>query len=153
MFPVFLTSVNVVARYKSNKSVAIGLKGFWCQIGLQGNYVLMPHFPLKQCYHSVVDIMSQFSLYSGYHGILYNTLNEAICPKLHRASSSVTDINALGPSDAIWRWRSWPTLIQVMACCLTAASHHLNRCWINTNMVQWQTPKGYFTINTSDINY
>ena len=25
-------------------------------------------------------------------------------------------INSLGPSDAIWRWRSWSTLVQVMAC-------------------------------------
>ena len=30
------------------------------------------------------------------------------------------------PSDAIWRWRSWSTLVQVMACCLTAPSHYLN---------------------------
>ena len=39
-------------------------------------------------------------------------------------------INSLGPSDAIWHWRSWSTLVQVMACCLTAPSHYLNRCWL-----------------------
>ena len=39
-------------------------------------------------------------------------------------------VNSLGPSDAIWRWRSWSTLVQVMACCLTAPSHYLNQCWL-----------------------
>ena len=24
----------------------------------------------------------------------------------------------------------WPTLVQVMACCLTAPSHNLNQCWL-----------------------
>ena len=38
--------------------------------------------------------------------------------------------NSLRPSDAIWRHRSWSTLAQVMACCLTAPSHHLNQCWL-----------------------
>ena len=37
-------------------------------------------------------------------------------------------LNSLGPSDAIWRWRSWSTLVQVMACCPTAPSHYLNQC-------------------------
>ena len=35
-------------------------------------------------------------------------------------------IKSLGHSDAICRWRSWSTLVQVMACCLTAPSHYLN---------------------------
>ena len=39
-------------------------------------------------------------------------------------------VNSLGPSDAIWRWRSWSTLVQVMAWCLTAPSHYLNQCWL-----------------------
>ena len=39
-------------------------------------------------------------------------------------------INLLRPSDAIWRHRSWSTLAQVMACCLTASSHYLNQCWL-----------------------
>ena len=41
-----------------------------------------------------------------------------------------TYINSVGPSDAIRRWRSWSTLVQVMACCLTAPSHYLNQCWL-----------------------
>ena len=39
-------------------------------------------------------------------------------------------VNSLRPSDAIWRQRSGSTLAQVMACWLTAPSHHLNQCWV-----------------------
>ena len=46
-------------------------------------------------------------------------------------------VNSLGPSDAIWRWRSWSTLVQVMACCLTAPSHYLNQCWLIISEAQW----------------
>ena len=38
-------------------------------------------------------------------------------------------INTLRPSDAIWRRRSYSTLIQVMACWLMASSHNLKQCW------------------------
>ena len=37
--------------------------------------------------------------------------------------------NLLWHSAATWHWRSWSTLVQVMACCLTAPSHYLNQCW------------------------
>ena len=48
-------------------------------------------------------------------------------------------VNLLGPSDAIWRWRSWSTLVQVMACCLTAPSHYLNQCWLVISKVLWHS--------------
>ena len=48
-------------------------------------------------------------------------------------------INLLWPSDAMWPWRSWPTLGQVMACCLTAPSHYLNQCWLTINEVLWHS--------------
>ena len=38
-------------------------------------------------------------------------------------------VNSFGPSDAIWRWRSWSTLVQVMSCCLAAPSLYLNQ-WL-----------------------
>ena len=46
-------------------------------------------------------------------------------------------INSLWPSDAIWRQGSRLTLVQVMACCLTAPSHYLNQCWLIITKVQW----------------
>ena len=39
-------------------------------------------------------------------------------------------VNSLWPSDAIWRQSSGSTLAQVMACCLMAPSHYLNRHWL-----------------------
>ena len=39
-------------------------------------------------------------------------------------------VNSVWPSDAIWRHRSGATLVQVMACCLAAPSHYLNKCWV-----------------------
>ena len=42
----------------------------------------------------------------------------------------VVSINPLWPSDAIWCLWSWSTLVQVMACCLTAPSHYQNQCWL-----------------------
>ena len=43
-------------------------------------------------------------------------------------------------NDAIWRWVFWSTLVQVMACCLTAPSHYLNLQWLIISEVQWQSP-------------
>ena len=39
-------------------------------------------------------------------------------------------INSLRSSGAIWRHNNWWTLVQVMACCLTAPSHYLSQCWL-----------------------
>ena len=56
-----------------------------------------------------------------------------------RANDLVLDVfvNSLGPSDAIWHWRQWSALVQVMACCLTAPSHYLNQCWLIISKAQW----------------
>ena len=48
-------------------------------------------------------------------------------------------IKPLRPSDAIWRQRSWTTLAQVMACCLTAPSHYLNQCRLIITEVYWHS--------------
>ena len=53
-------------------------------------------------------------------------------------------INSLRPSDAIWRQWSWTTLVQVMACCLTAPSHYLNQCWLIIRGVLWHTSESSF---------
>ena len=56
-------------------------------------------------------------------------------------------VSSLWPNDAIWRDRSWSTLAQVMACCLTAPSHYLNQCWLIISKVQWHSSEGNFTRN------
>ena len=44
-------------------------------------------------------------------------------------------LNSLRPSDAILWQGSRSTLVQLMACCLTAPSHYLNHYWLITNEV------------------
>ena len=44
-------------------------------------------------------------------------------------------IKSLWLSEAIWLHRSWSVLAQVMACCLMAPSHCLNRCWLVTQLM------------------
>ena len=45
-------------------------------------------------------------------------------------------------------WHSnafWPTLDQVMACCLTASSYYLNQCWLITSQLLWHSSEGKLT--------
>ena len=58
---------------------------------------------------------------------------------LHHHKVVMRQINSLGPSDTMWHWRSWSTLVQVMACCLTAPSHYLNQCWLIISTVLWHS--------------
>ena len=53
-------------------------------------------------------------------------------------------VNSLWPSDAIWRQGSRSTLVQAMACCLTAPSHCLNQCWLTITKVKWCSSEGNF---------
>ena len=66
---------------------------------------------------------------------------------------SITLLNSLWPSDAIWRHRSWSTLTQVMACCLVTPSHYLNQCWLIVSADQWRLSKGNFTRDIPAINH
>ena len=43
-------------------------------------------------------------------------------------------------SDDIWHHGSYSTLVQVMACCLTAPSHCLNQCWLVICIVLYNSP-------------
>ena len=60
--------------------------------------------------------------------------------------------NSLGPSDAKFRWRSWSTLVQVMACCLTAPSHNLNQCWLIISNVLWHSSEDIIIRRFEDTN-
>ena len=50
-------------------------------------------------------------------------------------------------TDAIWQYRSWLTLVQVMAWCLMAPSPYLNQSWLVTSNVLCHSPEGNFTRN------
>ena len=60
-------------------------------------------------------------------------------------------VNSLWPSDAISWHRSWSTLAQAMACCLTASSHYLKQWWLIISEILWHSPGSNFTRDTSII--
>ena len=64
----------------------------------------------------------------GKHELIFITMNlENIlyfCFEIHRFQLSSWS------SDAIWHCRTWSILSEVMACCLTAQSHYLIKCWL-----------------------
>ena len=57
---------------------------------------------------------------------------------------SMSRINSLWPSDAIWQDRFGPTLAQVMAWYLTTPNHYLNQCWLISGD-NWYLSQGNFT--------
>ena len=61
-------------------------------------------------------------------------------------------VNSLRPSDAIWRWRSWSTLVQSMACCLMAPSHYLNQYWLIISEVLWHSSEDIIIRRFEDTN-
>ena len=59
--------------------------------------------------------------------------------------------NLLRSNDAIWRHRYGSSLTQAIACCLSTASHYLNKCWLIISDVFWDLPKGNFTGDAQDV--
>ena len=72
------------------------------------------------------------------------------CPNINIGLAN--PFNSLWPNDAIWWQRSGSTLVQVMACWLTAPSHYLNQCWLIISKIQLPSSDGNFTRDTSVIN-
>ena len=60
-------------------------------------------------------------------------------------------LNSLRHSLAIWRHRTWSTLVQAMVCCLTVPNHYLNQCWLILTEVLWHTHEGNVTGNVQEI--
>ena len=55
--------------------------------------------------------------------------------------------------DAIWRHRSGSILVQVMACCLTAPSHYMNKFRLIVSRVLCHSPESYSNINAHESNH
>ena len=72
-------------------------------------------------------------------------------PSQQTSSQFQSRVNSLGPSDAIWRWRSWSTLVQVMACCLRAPCHYLNQYWL-ISRVLWHSSEDIIISGFEDTN-
>ena len=65
--------------------------------------------------------------------------------------NQISNQNILWCSDTIWCHITWSTLVQVMACCLTAPSHYLNQCWLIISEVLRHSSEGNFTENAKDV--
>ena len=50
---------------------------------------------------------------------------------------------SLWGSDAMWRRRSSSSLVQVMACCLTAPSHYMKQCYLQCSFVAFTERQFY----------
>ena len=50
------------------------------------------------------------------------------------------------------RVQHWSTLVQVMACCLTAPSHYLNQCWLIISTVLWHSSEDIIITIFEDTN-
>ena len=61
-------------------------------------------------------------------------------------------IDSLWPSDVTWRHRFGSTLAEVMAWCLTAPSHYMNKCWLIISKVLCQSSNGIIIRKSEDIN-
>ena len=77
---------------------------------------------VRQRLKTIDDKCEQFM-----HKMDYRRKNVTMATQFFTLAQAVS-INSLWPSVAIWRHRSWSTLAQVMARCLTAPSHYLNQC-------------------------
>ena len=89
--------------------------------------------------------------------VLNTNCFSTICLLSSKYTSDFMADDALGwlslwPSDAIWWQGSGSTLVQVMACCLTAPSHYLNQCWLFISKVQWHSSGSSSTKETSPVN-
>ena len=60
------------------------------------------------------------------------------------------EITSLYPSNAIRQQGNESTLVQVMACCLTAPSHYLNQSWLIISMVLWHSSEGIIMRKSED---
>ena len=100
-------------------------------------------------------------LWIGSLGTNFNEIHTFIFTKIHfKMSCGKWRPFCLGPqcvnsfclSDTMWWHRSGSTLAQVMACCLMAPSHYLNRCWPTISQVWRQSPEDNFTRDSSATN-
>ena len=65
----------------------------------------------------------------GQHWFRWWLLSPSLVPS-HNTNQSWAIVNSWWPSDDLWCWKSWWTMVQVMACCLVAPGHYLNQCWL-----------------------
>ena len=63
------------------------------------------------------------------------------------------EFNALWSSNTIWWHGTGSTLVQIMACCLSAPNHYLNQCWLIISEALRHSLEGIFMRNAPDIYF
>ena len=91
--------------------------------------LMAPSHYLSQCWFLIGEVLwhsrESNATRGASHTILYNELkNQTLITATSPRSQWV---NSMWPNDAIWQHGSRSTLVQVMACCLTASGHYLNK--------------------------
>ena len=87
--------------------------------------------------HILADTCATNNSNQNNHSIVLKTVLLSVVLTTH--DFMLPSINSLWPSDAIWWHRSESTLPQLMACCLTAPSNYLNKCWLIIAKVLWHS--------------
>ena len=95
---------------------------------------------LQMAFSNVFARMKIFLFRFKFHWNFFSTIHLYYFMKWYGAER----VNSLCSSDAIWQQGSRSTLVQVMACCLTAPSHYLNQCWLIITKAQWCSSEGNF---------
>ena len=100
----------------------------------------------QQCYR-IALIGDGFQLpvpfQSNVNKLLKMQIYFCIFPQNNWAGKGLTHSGLVIPDSVIDR--TWSTLVQVMAWCLTAPSHYLNQCWFLTSEVLWHSHEGFFS--------
>ena len=91
-------------------------------------------------------ILSNNSKYNTYTSVLASMFYDTMCGKIANDTNRMMN-SSIVVYAAIWRWRSWSTLVQIMAWCLTTPSHHLNQCWHTIIEIPWHLSLGNMHLN------
>ena len=63
------------------------------------------------------------------------------------------NVDLLGPSDVIWRHKTWSTLPQEIICCRTVPIYCLTQYCLTMTEALWYSPELNFTGNAQDNNH
>ena len=113
-------------------------------------YIINVHRDINHICSTLVKSILQMYIYFSWAFCCWDKNMPGNLGRYHDLMSS---INSLWPSDAIGRHRIGSTLVQLMACCLTAPSHYLNQWWLIISKVQWHSSESNFTRDTPVINH
>ena len=105
---------------------------------------------------NVLDNSLALKRYNGLTKTKLTYCNQILRDKFHWNVNQQTNIfyqlRSLLHSDTLWWHRSWSTLAQVMAWCLTAPSHYISQCWLINKLVIWLSQESDFIWGCRELN-